>query len=1115
MVVESVRPVAEERKVVTALFCDLVGFTAVSESADPEDVNRMLDRYAAMARALIEGHGGVVQKFIGDAVVGVFGVPSAHEDDPERAVRVGLRIVEAAEDMVGVGGAPLRVRVGINTGEALVRLGVNPGSGEGFLTGDAINTASRLQGVAPEMGVVVGLATYEATAPVFDYRELEPESVKGKAEPVRVFEAIAARARLGTDLTRTHTSPFIGREIDLALLKGIFEKALASESVQLVTVVGEPGLGKSRLVAELGDYVDAVPQLVTWRQGRCLPYGEGITFWALGEIVKAHAGILESDPPTVATGKLDAVLPEGDERAWFRQRLLPLLGIEASSSAEREELFTAWRRFLEHIAEIHPTVLVFEDLHWADDAMLSFLEHLADRAEGVPLVIVGTARPELYDRRTEYAAGLRNVNTINLSPLSEQETARLVSALLDASVIPAELQRPILDRAGGNPLYAEEFVRLLKDRELLVRVGSSWELREGAQVPFPDSVRALIAARLDTLTPDVKSLLADAAVVGKVFWLGALVAMGDRDPAGVAAALRELSRKELVRSSRRSTIEGEAEFAFWHILTRDVAYAQLPRPSRAARHVAAAAWIASRAPERVEDVADILAYHYSTALDLANATGDTNQAAGLVDPARRFLTLAGERALGLNTDAALADLERALTLTPPTHPDRAGALTRFAEAASHARRAADAREALEDAINAFKERDDRPATAHAMNTLSLVLRHTGDPRWAELPAEALALLEPLPPSAALVEALTEMARVKMVEGRHADTITYAERALALAHELGLDRSARTLGYLGSARAEFGEAEGIDDMRQAITLASALGQGHQVGILHNNLGITLWAFQGPQTALDELRTGVAFARSRGLAAIVDSSTISTLDPLIDTGQLDEALETANTLAPRLERETPTDVIDVRAAQIRIHVLHGNVSQAVEWVDWVEVSARESGGSETLVIGLAAAAIAHAALNHSDHAGALLAELAETPESHGNPYYPSYLPSLVRAAVAVGDPDLAKRLVATFQPRFPLADHALAAAGAILTEAVGDHRRAAQEYADAAHRWERFGVITERGFALLGHGRCLVRVGQSHDAVPILNNAREIFQALGAKNPITETNALLDEATALTS
>ena len=305
---------------------------------------------------------------------------------------------------------------------------------------------------------------------------------------------------------------------------------MAAVSPQLVTVVGEPGLGKSRIVAELSVYIDTKPELITWRQGRCLPYGEGITFWALGEIVKAHAGILESDPPDVATTKLDAVLPEGDERAWFRQRLVPLLGIEASSTAEREELFTAWRRFLEHIAEQDPTVLVFEDLHWADDAMLSFLEHLADRAEGVPLLVVATARPELFEHHPDYASGLRNATPIHLAPLSEEETVRLVSALLQSAVIPAELQQPILDRAGGNPLFAEEFVRLLKDTGLLVKKGQNWELKEGAEVPFPDSVQALIAARIDTLGPDAKSMLADAAVVGKVFWSGALAAMGERDP---------------------------------------------------------------------------------------------------------------------------------------------------------------------------------------------------------------------------------------------------------------------------------------------------------------------------------------------------------------------------------------------------------------------------------------------------------------------------------------------------------------------------------------------------------------------------------------------------------
>ena len=462
-------------------------------------------------------------------------------------------------------------------------------------------------------------------------------------------------------------------------MKGIFEKAVASESVQLVSVVGEPGLGKSRIVAELGEYVDARPELITWRQGRCLPYGEGITFWALGEIVKAHAGILESDDPATAMAKLDVVLPQGEERAWFRQRLLPLLGIEASSQAEREELFTAWRRWLEQIAEQDPTVLVFEDLHWADEALLAFLEHLADRAEGVPLLIVGTARPELYEQHPDYANGLHNANRINLAPLSPEETARLVSALLDASVIPVELQQPILDRAGGNPLYVEEFVRLLRDKDLIVQKGSSWELAEGAEVPFPDSVRALIAARLDTLTPDAKSLLADAAVIGKVFWAGAVAAMGDRDPDLVIDMLRDLSRKELVRPSRRSSMQGEAEYAFWHILTRDVAYNQLPRASRAARHIAAASWIEAQAPDRVEDLADVLAYHYATALDLAHASGDADQAATLEAPARRFLTLAGERALGLDTKAALTNLEHALTLTPEGYPDRAQVLVSFAK----------------------------------------------------------------------------------------------------------------------------------------------------------------------------------------------------------------------------------------------------------------------------------------------------------------------------------------------------------------------------------------------------------------------------------------------------
>jgi class 3 adenylate cyclase/tetratricopeptide (TPR) repeat protein len=1110
------RAVAEERKVVTALFCDLVGFTATSEAADPEDVDQMLSAYAAMARAQIESHGGVVEKFIGDAVVGIFGVPAAHEDDPERAVRAGLRICEDAERLEAVGGAPLRLRVGINTGATLVRLGITPGSGERLLAGDAINTASRIQSVAPEMGVAVGLATHEATAQVFEYDELEPATLKGKSEPVRVFHAKSPLSRFGTDLTRTHDTPFIGREIDLALLKGIFDKTVAATSPQLVTVVGEPGLGKSRIVAELFRYIDATPDLITWRQGRCLPYGEGITFWALGEIVKAHAGILESDAPAVATSKLDVVLPEGEERPWFRQRLLPLLGIEATSQAEREELFTAWRRFLEHIAEEYPTVFVFEDLHWADEAMLAFLEHVADRAEAVPLLLVGTARPELFERHPDYANGLRNATPINLVPLSEQETARLVSALLETTVIPAELQQPILDRAGGNPLYAEEFVRLLKDKDLVVKKGASWELREGAEVPFPDSVQALIAARLDTLSAETKSMLADAAVVGKVFWAGAIAVMGERDLTAVAETLRELSRKELVRPARRSSIEGEAEYAFWHVLARDVAYSQLPRASRALRHVAAARWIESKAPERVEDLADVLAYHYATALELAQAAGQIERASELEAPALKFLSLAGERAIGLDTAAALSNLERALTLTPVGHPLRPEALARFGEAAKQSGRAPEAAEALEEAIASFRTRGDVPAAAGAMGTLASALVQLGDPRQWTIPVEALALLEPVGPSPELVGALTEVSRTDSFQGRPKDAIRMAERALTLASELGLDRPARALGYRGSARADLGDPGGLQDNREAIELATQAGQGRDVALLQNNLGVDLLSFEGPVASLEVLREGIAYAEARGITEMLDLLTQTTLDGLHDTGEHEEALQIAAGVVPRLEASGDVfDLVGIRAEQAQIYALRGQASEIAEMLEWLESSARETEDPQLVVLGLGSVALVRAKLEQIEAVAALLNEVQTYPGARDISYYPALLPAMVRAALGIGEPSLAERLASGFEPRYPYADHALVATNAALTEARGDLASAAVSYADAADRWVRFGVVPELAFALLGQGRCLVGLSRPTEAAPVLQHAREIFVRLQAAPALAETDALLRQTAALSS
>jgi class 3 adenylate cyclase len=458
-------PVQEERKVVSVLFCDLVGFTAASEHADPEDVRARIRPYHARLREEIERYGGTVEKFVGDAVMAAFGAPVAHEDDAERAVRAGLAILDAIVELNEADpDLELQVRVGINTGEAVVALGARPEQGEGIVTGDVVNTASRLQGAAPVGGVAVGEQTFRATERVFEYEPLEAVSVKGKAEPLALWRAKAARSRFGTDITRQHASPLVGRELERPLVIGTFERAAQQRSCQLVCVVGEPGVGKSRLCMELFGYLEGRPGLVRWRQGRCLPYGEGIALWALGEIVKAEAGILESDPPDLAAAKLDGALPRADpDLAWLRARLLPLVGA-GGEPASQEESFTAWRRVLESWAAERETVLVFEDLHWADEALLLFLEHLADWSEGVPLLVLCTARPELYEQHPAFGANARNAQRINLAPLSDEETARLLSALLERVVLPAGTQRLLLERAGGNPLYAEEFVRLLAPR---------------------------------------------------------------------------------------------------------------------------------------------------------------------------------------------------------------------------------------------------------------------------------------------------------------------------------------------------------------------------------------------------------------------------------------------------------------------------------------------------------------------------------------------------------------------------------------------------------------------------------------------------------------------------
>jgi len=654
------RQAEAERKTVTVLFADLVGFTSRAEQLDPEDVRAVLSPYYARLRGELERFGGTVEKFIGDAVMALFGAPVTHEDDPERAVRAALAIRDWAVEE-----GQIEVRLAANTGEALITLGARPEHGEGMAAGDVVNTAARLQAAAPVNGILVGERTFRATRGAIEYRAATPVAAKGKSEPVPVWEAVAARAQLGVDVAHQARTVLVGRDRELDALAGALARVRAERSPQLVTLVGVPGIGKSRLVFELRQLVEAAPELITWRQGRCLPYGEGVSFWALAEIVKAQAGILDTDSTEQAGAKLTRMtadlLGSAAEAGWVAGHLSALAGLESSrgdrsAGTDRNEVFAAWRQFVEALAEVRPLVLVFEDLHWADEGLMEFVDYLADWAGGVPLLVVATARPELLARRAGWGGGKSNALTLSLAPLSDGDTARLIGLLLGRPVLEAGRQAQLLAQAGGNPLFAEQYVQMLAD-----------QAAAGDEVAVPESVQAIIGARLDLLAPAEKQLLHNAAVMGKVFWPGAVATLGSATGAGepgeaeLAECLHGLERKQLLGRERASSVAGQAQYAFAHVLVRDVAYGQIPRAARAAKHTAAAGWVESLG--RAEDHAEMLAYHYTSALELAQAAGQDTTA--LKPGARAALQAAGDRTFALNAYAPAAGYyQAALALWP-------------------------------------------------------------------------------------------------------------------------------------------------------------------------------------------------------------------------------------------------------------------------------------------------------------------------------------------------------------------------------------------------------------------------------------------------------------------
>jgi class 3 adenylate cyclase/tetratricopeptide (TPR) repeat protein len=617
------------------LFADVTGSTELGERLDPEHLREVMGSYFAAMREEIEAEGGTVEKFIGDAVMAVFGVPAAHEDDPSRALRAALRMRERLDDvndrLMTARGVTLQIRIGVNTGEVLAS--VDPQPGEPMVTGDAVNVAARLQSAAEPGGILASERTARG-ARGFRFGEATNLDLKGKGEPVAAVELLEGAAAIQDRGVPGLHAPMVGRDEELSLLLTMFRRSAAEGRPNLVTIYGDAGVGKSRLTSEF--LLRAERDGATVIRGRCLPYGEGITYWPLAEILKGYAGVLDSDPPELALEKIrkagrellteDMTSDPGRATAALAFTVNvadPEFDFGSMEPREvRQEVHAGWRSFFSALAAETPLVVIVEDIHWADPALLDLLDESSERVVG-PVLFVCPSRPDLAATRPAWGGGRRNHSSIALDPLTPEQADRLVHELLTIDDLPPSVHARILERAEGNPFFLEEIVRQLIDEGHLVREGDRWRaLDEIEQVVIPDTVQAVLAARFDLLDGRDKRVLQAAAVVGRVFWPGPVALLAHLPDDTVDASLRTLENRELVLSRLTSSLAGQPELIFKHVLIRDVAYESLPRRDRTDAHAAVAGWIEETAGDRAGEMAELLAYHLSTAVTLSRDTPD-------------------------------------------------------------------------------------------------------------------------------------------------------------------------------------------------------------------------------------------------------------------------------------------------------------------------------------------------------------------------------------------------------------------------------------------------------------------------------------------------------------
>jgi class 3 adenylate cyclase/tetratricopeptide (TPR) repeat protein len=1088
---------AVERRLVSVLFADLVGHTALSELRDVEDVRELLARYADVAATIVERYGGEVEKFIGDAVMAVWGTPTAREDDAERAVRAALDLTPAMAALGADVGAPaLAVRSAVLTGEAAVTLGAR---GHGMVAGDLVNTASRVQALAGPGAVLVGDATRRATEAAIAYEDAGSHELKGKAEPVPLWQALRVTAGRGGRLSSGLLEPpFVGRERELRLLKELYHGSADERKAHLVSVVGIAGIGKTRLTTELEKYFDGVAQTVQWHRGRCLAYGDGVAYWALAEMVRMRAGIAEGEEPGSARAKLRSALEryvdDTDEREWIEPRLGQLLALEGQGEGDRSDLFAGWRLFLERLADRDPVVLAFEDMQWADASLLEFLEYLLEWSRSHRLFVLALARPELGERSPGWGTSTRNATTLSLEPLGQEAMQDLLDGLVPG--LPEDIRRQVLDRAEGVPLYAVETLRMLLDRGLLERHGSEYRPTGPIDsLEVPETLHALVAARLDGLSGDERRLLQDAAVIGKTFPREALVAVTSVPEADVDTLLAALARKEILSLQIDPRSPERGQYAFLQDLLRQVAYETMPRSDRKSRHLAVAAHAEEGSGDGEQEVAEIVASHYVTALELDPEADDAPE---IEARARATLVKAGERAAALAASgSAQRYFEQALELTSGTL-ERAELHERAGVMAFRGGLFEESREHLLKAEAAFGELGLARHAARVLARLAIEITWSreNDIERAIVDMErAFAVLVEGEQSAHLATLAVQLARPLYFSGRVEEAAARNELALDIGEALLLpdviSHGLNTKALILNARGRHQEAELL--LRHALELALANDVWEAAFRAYSNLLFLV----GPvgdrwREALELSHSAVALARRVGdetnrlwlqgwvagiLLALGEwDESIALGEPLLLTepGFLGNLVfvylergerERVDELMAVVTAETDLNEVQARAAlrelEARVLLRDGKRLDALARAEegW---STRTQQGLHPVIGHLQIALECAFELVDREKVDELLGDLEVLPPGEATP--------AVRA------------LGARFSARRAALD--------------GDDTSAGAGFIAAANILREIEIPFDLAVVLLEHGEWLSSTGRAAEAEPVLEAAREIFGRLRA-------------------